>query len=122
MEAEMTREETAEICKALSDSNRLRIVQMLTGGELCACELNEELNITQPTLSHHMKVLGDCGLVTSRKEGKWMHYELNCAKFRQFKEFIGTLECSCSTERESGKEAVKESSRCCCTQKAGDES
>lgn len=94
----MTREETAEICKALSDSNRLKIVELLVHGELCACELNDELNITQPTLSHHMKVLSECGLVSATKEGKWMHYSLNCPRFRAFKEFIGMLECSCCTD------------------------
>ena len=65
----MTREETAEICRALSDSNRLHIIEILVTGEHCACSLNEKLNITQPTLSHHMKVLSDCKLVIFRKEG-----------------------------------------------------
>ena len=66
----MTREEVANICKAMSDANRLRIIEMLTSGEKCGCELLEELQVTQPTLSHHMKVLSDCGLVSSRKDGK----------------------------------------------------
>ena len=118
----VTNAETARMFKAFCDESRIAIIKLLTNEEKCACKLLEELKISQPTLSHHMKILCDSGIVTGRKEGKWMHYELNCAKFRQFKEFIGTLECSCSTERESGKEAVKESSRCCCTQKAGDES
>ena len=50
------------ICKALGDSNRLRIVRALLEGEMCACRLLEQFSITQPTLSHHMKVLCDCGL------------------------------------------------------------
>ena len=50
------------ICKALGDSNRLRIVRALLEGEMCACRLLEQFGITQPTLSHHMKVLCDCGL------------------------------------------------------------
>ena len=66
------------ICKALGDSNRLRIVRALLEGEMCACRLLEQFSITQPTLSHHMKVLCDCGLVNVRKEGKWSHYSLNC--------------------------------------------
>ena len=61
----------AQICKALSDSNRIRIIQMLSEREKCACKILEELCITQPTLSHHMKYLCDCNLVTSRKDGKW---------------------------------------------------
>ena len=84
----------AFICKALSDSNRLQIVQMLADGEKCACKLLEEFKITQPTLSHHMKVLCESGLVTSRKEGKWSHYSLNCCLLNEFKEFIGELSCN----------------------------
>ena len=65
------------ICKALSDSNRLQIVQMLSYGEKCGCKLLEMFEITQPTLSHHMKILFECGLVNDRKVGKWHHYSLN---------------------------------------------
>ena len=64
----------ASVFKALCDENRIRILQMLHGGELCACKLLETLNITQPTLSHHMKILCDNGIVNVRKEGKWSHY------------------------------------------------
>ena len=106
----MTREEAAEICKALSDSNRLQIVEILISGEHCACDLNERLNITQPTLSHHMKVLSDCNLVSARKDGKWMHYSLNCPRFREFKEFIARLECCGSSENAEKKQ--------CCSEKA----
>lgn len=56
----MNREEVVVICKAMSDTNRLRIIEMLTSGEKCGCELLEELHVTQPTLSHHMKVLLGC--------------------------------------------------------------
>ena len=63
--------------KALSDPNRLMIVDMLSCGELCACVILEQFNITQPTLSHHMKSLCDSGLVKGRKEGKWIYYSLN---------------------------------------------
>ncbi|MDE1472111.1 ArsR/SmtB family transcription factor [Eubacterium limosum] len=83
----------ALICKALSDSNRLQIVQILSDGEKCGCKLLEQFNITQPTLSHHMKVLCDCGLVESRKEGKWSHYSLNCDTLNSFKDFVGGLSC-----------------------------
>ena len=66
------------IFKALSDENRIRILKMLRSGEKCACKLLEELNISQPTLSHHMKILCDAGIVSGRKEGKWMHYSICC--------------------------------------------
>lgn len=68
---------TANIFKAFCDENRIRILQLLQGGEKCACMLLEEMNITQPTLSHHMKILCDSGIVTGRKEGKWMHYSIS---------------------------------------------
>jgi ArsR family transcriptional regulator len=81
------------ICKALGDSNRLQIVQLLTGGEMCACKLLEHFQITQPTLSHHMKILTECGLVRSRKEWKNTYYSLNCDTMTAFREFIATLKC-----------------------------
>ena len=50
---------------------------MLSSGELCACNILEEFNITQPTLSYHMKILTECGLVKGVKEGSWMKYTIN---------------------------------------------
>lgn len=72
--------EYARLFKALSDPKRLKIVHMLAGGELCACKILEEFHITQPTLSHDMKLLTDTGLVIPRREGKWTHYSLNKAR------------------------------------------
>ena len=69
--------ETAEIIKAFCDENRIRILKMLQTGEKCGCKLLEELNVTQPTLSHHMKILCDSGIVEGRKEGKWTHYRIS---------------------------------------------
>jgi ArsR family transcriptional regulator len=63
--------------KALSDETRLKIFDMLVGGELCACEILEEFSITQPTLSYHMKILCESGLVDSRRDGVWMRYSIN---------------------------------------------
>lgn len=83
----------AVICKALGDSNRLQIVQLLSDGEKCGCKILEAFQITQPTLSHHMKILCECGLVNDRKEGKWHHYSLNCETLYGFKRFIENLSC-----------------------------
>ena len=80
------------ICKVLSDPHRFEIVTMISGTEMCACKLLEHFNITQPTLSHHMKQLTDCGLVNVRKEGKWSYYSLNSIVLNEFKEFIGNLQ------------------------------
>jgi len=84
----------AVICKALGDSNRLQIVQMLSEGEKCGCKLLEDFEITQPTLSHHMRILCECNIVNDRKEGKWHHYSLNCETLQEFKKFIDDLSCT----------------------------
>lgn len=73
----MDNKKTATMFKAFCDGNRLKILQALQGGEQCACNLLEEMHITQPTLSHHMKILCDSGIVVGRKEGKWMHYSIS---------------------------------------------
>ncbi|MDW2797580.1 metalloregulator ArsR/SmtB family transcription factor [Clostridium boliviensis] len=70
-------ERDAKIFKALCDPNRLMIIEMLQGGEKCACKILEDLNIVQSTLSHHMKILCESGLVESTRVGKWMHYSLS---------------------------------------------
>lgn len=80
-------DKNAKIIKALSDGNRLKIIDMLSCGEKCACDLLEHFDFTQPTLSHHMKVLIDCELVKCRKEGTWNYYSLdlvNCNKLILF--------------------------------------
>lgn len=70
---------TALIFKAFCDENRIRILKLLRTGEKCACKLLEEIHVTQPTLSHHMKILCDSGIVVGRKEGKWTHYSISSA-------------------------------------------
>ncbi|HBV42702.1 MAG TPA: ArsR family transcriptional regulator [Desulfovibrio sp.] len=65
------------VFKAFCDENRIRILKLLLTGEKCACVLLENLHISQPTLSHHMKILCDSGVVSMRKEGKWAHYSLS---------------------------------------------
>ena len=68
---------TASIFKALCDENRIRIMKLLQSGEKCACVLLDDLQITQPTLSHHMKILCDSDIVAGRKEGKWTYYSIS---------------------------------------------
>lgn len=70
-------EVNARIFKALSDPNRLQIIDILSCGERCACDILEYFDFTQPTLSHHMKVLIDCGFINCRKEGLWSYYSLD---------------------------------------------
>ncbi len=65
------------IFKALADSNRLKIVKLLKEGELCACELTIALSSSQSTVSHHLSVLKNAGLIKERKEGKWSYFRLS---------------------------------------------
>lgn len=60
--------------QALSDSTRLRILQILRRGECCVCELMEELDAAQSRLSFHLRILKEAGLVTDRREGRWVYY------------------------------------------------
>ena len=69
-------DELVRVMKALSDPGRVRIVKLLAGRELCACEIIRALGLAQPTISRHMKVLADAGLVAGRKKGSWVHYRL----------------------------------------------
>lgn len=69
--------EAAKVFKAFCDENRLQILELLRSGEKCACKLLDDLHITQSTLSHHMKLLCDAGVVQGRKEGKWIHYSID---------------------------------------------
>ncbi len=74
---ELDEKRTPIIFKALCDENRVRIIKYLMSGEKCACKLLEDLKIAQSTLSHHMKILTESGIVSARKDGKWMHYSIS---------------------------------------------
>lgn len=76
-------EEDARIFKALSDPGRLQIIDILSCGEKCACDILEKFDFTQPTLSHHMKVLIDSGIAKCRKEGLWSYYSLDTANLNK---------------------------------------
>lgn len=70
-------EQEAKVFKAFCDPNRLKILNILKDGEHCACKLLEILDVSQSTLSHHMKILTDARVVNVRKDGKWSHYSLS---------------------------------------------
>ena len=67
----------ARVFKALSDPNRLKILEILSCGDRCACDIQAYFSLSQPTLSHHMKALVESGLVSVKKVGHWHHYHLN---------------------------------------------
>ncbi len=90
-------EEYTKVFKALGDPKRVMIIHMLSCGELCACKILEKFEMSQSTLSHHMKILCDCGLVKGRNEGKWTHYSLNEAIISKTKQFF----CDITTDKEN---------------------
>ena len=97
--------EYVAVFKALGDETRLKIIEMLSCGELCACDILESFQITQPTLSYHMKILTESGLVIARKEGSWMRYRNNTKLVEAVKEFwesitIPSESCICNEKRE----------------------
>ena len=96
----MDAQKTAMIFKAFCDENRLQILELLRGGEKCACRLLEELSISQPTLSHHMKILCDSGIVLGRKEGKWMHYRISLSGVQTAREYLNGLTAAQTFEEE----------------------
>ncbi|MEG2022165.1 MAG: metalloregulator ArsR/SmtB family transcription factor [Oscillospiraceae bacterium] len=70
-------QENARVFKAFCDENRLKILELLQSGEKCACKLLDDLHIGQSTLSHHMRILCESGIVQARKDGKWTHYSIS---------------------------------------------
>ncbi len=66
-----------EFCKAMADDTRQRILEMLLEAEMCVGDIVEAFHVSQPTISHHLNILRQFGLVTSRKEGKQVYYSIN---------------------------------------------
>ena len=75
--------------KALADPARLRLLSMIADrGEVCACDLVDPIGLSQPTVSHHLKVLGDAGLLLRRREGRWVHYRVDPDRLAILGEFL----------------------------------
>ena len=92
-------EENALLFKALSDENRLKILELLIQGETCGCTLIDKLPISQPTLSYHLRLLTDAGLTVAKKEGNWKKHYVDKTKIDQMIKFLTDLkntEASCS--------------------------
>jgi ArsR family transcriptional regulator len=98
----MNYNDSARLLKVIADPKRLKILDILSCGEQCACNILEHFDFTQPTLSHHMKVLEDSGLVTTRKAGLWSYYSLN--------------ETQCSNVLQILTDVFSESNDCICKQ------
>ena len=92
--------------KALSDDKRLRILEQLAGGERCVCDLTDALDAGQSLLSFHLKTLKDAGLVSDRRDGRWVHYSLNGTALADLEEVLRAL-------RETAASAPLGSDACC---------
>ncbi|MGL4522187.1 MAG: ArsR/SmtB family transcription factor [Bacilli bacterium] len=100
-------DERAKVIKALSDGNRLKILDLLSCGEMCACDLLPHFSFTQPTLSHHLKVLVDAKLLQMRKKGTWQYYSLDMGQCNALILFLmqsitPTENCVCKQKTENG--------------------
>jgi ArsR family transcriptional regulator len=102
-----THSENAKIFKAFCDETRLMVLELLRSGEKCACVLLDKVAVGQSTLSHHMKILLDSGIVTARKEGKWTYYSINAEGSEEAARLLEELTTVTITEGEN------ENARCC---------
>ena len=93
------------VFKAFGDVNRIQIVERLKEGESSAAKLLEDLNITQPTLSHHMKILCDAGIVVGRRDGRWTHYTLQSDGMDTIVEYLSQLKLGLYASVEADVEA-----------------
>ncbi|HST07105.1 MAG TPA: metalloregulator ArsR/SmtB family transcription factor [Gemmatimonadaceae bacterium] len=92
-----------DLFHALSDETRLEIIQLLRKGERCVCELTDSLDAAQSRLSFHLRVLRDAGLVRDRKDGRWVHYELEPDAFEEIETLLAGMK----------PRAVKSAKACC---------
>lgn len=99
----MSREQILKVAKALSDNIRVEIFEMLQTGKKCACEILEKLNITQPTLSHHMKILCDSGIILYEKDWKWTYYWINCEVLKDYITYISNVACINNITQDNNK-------------------
>ena len=84
--------------KALADENRLNIIRLLRCGEKCACRLQDELGIGQPTLSYHMNLLCLSGMVVARRQGRWTYYSLSPEGCAHVHRVLDKLTCCCCAD------------------------
>jgi ArsR family transcriptional regulator len=91
--------------RAFSDRTRLRILNMLRGGETCVCDLQRVLDVPQPKVSRHLAYLKRAGLVSARKDGYWMHYTLAPATSEFHKSLLNCLACCFNSVPELAKDA-----------------
>lgn len=83
--------DVATVFKALGDETRLSIVKMLVGKELCVCDIIDAFSMSQPAISHHLKILKHAGIVNDSRDGKWIYYSLNPQSFEKIEAFFSEV-------------------------------
>src|SRR5665213_3497755 len=107
--------------RAFSDRTRLRILNLLRDGELCVCDIVRVLELPQPKISRHLAYLRKARLVTARKDGLWMHYQLAPATGEFHQSLLNCLSCCFSSVPELARDARKLKAKCCDDRDAGGE-
>jgi ArsR family transcriptional regulator len=87
----LPKERLAELCHALSDPTRLHIMHLLRQGRRCVCDLTDTMDAAQSRLSFHLKTLRDAGLVSDRREGRWVYYEIRPDALEELSVALGSL-------------------------------
>jgi ArsR family transcriptional regulator len=104
-----------QMFRAFSDRTRLRILNLLRGGEICVCDLVDVLDAHQPLVSRHLAYLRRAGLVLARKEGLWMHYRLAPAGSEFHRSLLHCLECCFGAVPELAQDAKRLKAKGCCS-------
>jgi len=113
-----TAERIACWCHALSDQTRVRVVDLLAGGEQCVCDIQTALGAAQSRLSFHLRVLREAGIVNDRKDGRWVHYSLRPEALEELANYLQERKpdenawstCGCGAGASGGEQA---SGKCC---------
>ncbi|MCK8816432.1 metalloregulator ArsR/SmtB family transcription factor [Natroniella sulfidigena] len=90
--------ELTELLKAIADQRRLQIIDLLSCGKMCVCDITEQLDLSQPNISHHLKILKNAGLIVATKRGRWVDYQLNRDKLEYLQESLGDVIAECDAE------------------------
>jgi ArsR family transcriptional regulator, arsenate/arsenite/antimonite-responsive transcriptional repressor len=96
-------EATVRLFRALGDETRLRLLEQLRGGEQCVCDLTDELDASQSRLSFHLKTLKDVGLVSDRREGRWVYYAINPQALAGLERVLADLKATRTGTRPAGR-------------------
>ena len=98
---------------ALADPTRLRLLNLMAGGEVCVCYLVEVLRQSQPKISRHLAYLRKAGVVSARRDGKWMHYRVERPKDEAAAAILDAVFASIKTDREMQADLARLSRACC---------